>query len=290
MSYLRLNAWRAGLLYLLMATLYFAGPIVRGQGVSGADLIYSFGVYQYLAPPDYRPSNTELADQVMQFEPWRKLAQEEIKAGRLPWFNPYAGGGLPLIGNYQSAVFYPTNLLYHVLSDNAASLVSAILRITVACLGTFVLLRSFRILRSVAFLGGLGFGFGGFIICWLGWPHTHVAILLPWNLYFIRLACRSRSSWTKGTLGLSVTVFLELLGGHGPTTFHVGVASLFFMIFLLVAQGRRPAKWYMGPVTRIGFAYTAALALAAFQLLPFVRYLNESAALESRGATRAIER
>ncbi|MCZ7542814.1 MAG: hypothetical protein M5R40_04420 [Anaerolineae bacterium] len=42
-----------------------------------------------------------------QFVPWRDFAFAELAAGRLPLWNPYLGGGAPLLANYQTAFFYP---------------------------------------------------------------------------------------------------------------------------------------------------------------------------------------
>ena len=81
-----------------------------------------------------------------------EVRREELAAGRFPWSNPYQGGGLPFVGNHQSALFYPTTWLFLVLPDNLASVLTALAKVTAAAAGTFVFLRSFAILRWVALL------------------------------------------------------------------------------------------------------------------------------------------
>ena len=147
-----ITPWRVVAIYLAVALVYFGDSVTAGVGISAADLIYTFGAYRYLAPSGFVPSNRELADQVTQFEPWRKFAREELAAGRFPWSNPYQGGGLPFVGNHQSALFYPTTWLFLVLPDNLASVLTALAKVTAAAAGTFVFLRSFAILRWVALL------------------------------------------------------------------------------------------------------------------------------------------
>ena len=51
----------------------------------------------------------------LQFVPWRAWAWQMLFAGKLPLWNPYVGMGAPLIANYQSALFYPPNLLLGLL-------------------------------------------------------------------------------------------------------------------------------------------------------------------------------
>ena len=62
---------------------------------------------------------------LLQFWPWRRFAVQELLAGRLPLWNPYAGSGVPLLADHQSAIFYPLNVLYLFLPVERAMGVSA---------------------------------------------------------------------------------------------------------------------------------------------------------------------
>jgi hypothetical protein len=83
----------------------------------------------------YVARNEQLMDQTVQFVPWTIYAVERLRKGQAPLWNPYSQLGAPLIGNGQSAVFYPTMLLHLWLPETWSWVVSAALRLFVAGLG-----------------------------------------------------------------------------------------------------------------------------------------------------------
>src|SRR3989344_1109332 len=64
--------------------------------------------------------NPLITDPVRQQYAWRDLAVSQIKRGSLPLWNPYSFSGTPLLANFQSAVFYPLNILYFLISHPIA--------------------------------------------------------------------------------------------------------------------------------------------------------------------------
>ena len=62
--------------------------------------------------------NFLITDPVRQLYPWRQLAINLLKNGQLPLWNPYTFGGMPLLANFQSAVFYPFNIFFFLLPFN----------------------------------------------------------------------------------------------------------------------------------------------------------------------------
>src|SRR5688572_12208407 len=55
-----------------------------------------------------------------QYFAWRSFSFGELRAGRLPLWNPYPFGGVPALGNFQNAVLYPPNWLHLVLPTGRA--------------------------------------------------------------------------------------------------------------------------------------------------------------------------
>jgi hypothetical protein len=82
-------------LYSAVLAVLFQEPIRRGIGISPYDLTYRFSNFAYLEP-GLHPSNDTLVDQPLQFEIRHEYARREIRAGRIPWTNPYQGGGTDL--------------------------------------------------------------------------------------------------------------------------------------------------------------------------------------------------
>ena len=52
----------------------------------------------------------------LQFLPWRAAGWEQISDGFIPLWNSYNGYGTPLLANYQSAFFYPPNILVWIFA------------------------------------------------------------------------------------------------------------------------------------------------------------------------------
>ncbi|WKZ30855.1 MAG: hypothetical protein QY318_03330 [Candidatus Dojkabacteria bacterium] len=278
----------AFLLFMLVISVFFMQPILRGEAVSPSDMIYIYDNYSYLVEDDYVPSNELLSDQTLQFEPWKMYAREQIRQGKLPWENPYQADGAPLIGNDQSAVFFPTNIIFYLLEVNFASTLGVLIRLIFAAFGMYLLLTALKIKREFALLGGLIFAFAGFNIVWLSHPHSNVSIFLPWLLWVTHQLTEleiSRRNRIKHSLLLTVLILLQFLGGHVETSFNICfVTGIYFMYRILAATSFR--KIQIKSLVRQSALYAlpifAGLLLASIQLVPFLSYLKESYVLESR--------
>src|SRR3989344_9524853 len=59
--------------------------------------------------------NFLITDSVRQQYPWRKLVISAQKKLEFPLWNPYNFTGTPLLANFQSAPFYPLNILFFMM-------------------------------------------------------------------------------------------------------------------------------------------------------------------------------
>src|SRR5438552_395410 len=76
-------------------------------------LYYPFRDPYFSTNPNGLPyKNSLITDPVRQQYPWRNLSVESIKNGQIPNWNPYNFAGVPLLANFQSAAFYPLNLVF----------------------------------------------------------------------------------------------------------------------------------------------------------------------------------
>ena len=131
---------------------------------------------------DYEPANRLLMDPVLQFQPWLEFNRAMLRQGRLPLWNPHAGCGAPHLANGQSAVFDPFHLLAYLGTVPRALAWMAAGRLWVAGLGMFLLARAWGAGAWGRWFAGLVYPFCGFLIVWLLYPVTPVAIWLPWLL------------------------------------------------------------------------------------------------------------
>src|SRR5262245_17677386 len=106
--------WAWSVLGCALAATIFLGPaLFTGRILSPADLLFDYYPWKAAAPPGWTGAgNGLLTDSVTAFEPWLAYAAEQLHEGRLPLWDSANYLGAPLIGNMQSAVFFPLNWPY----------------------------------------------------------------------------------------------------------------------------------------------------------------------------------
>ena len=127
--------------------------------------------------------NLVLSDVLDVLQPWLGFARESIRSGHLPAWNPYTLTGTPFFANAQTAVLGPFNVPVWLLPFDYGLGVSAALKLWVAAMGAFFLVRSLGLGLWPGLVAGLAYGFLPFGILWLQYPHSSVWAFLPWMLW-----------------------------------------------------------------------------------------------------------
>jgi hypothetical protein len=269
------TAFAAALLALI--AVFFHESLFGGKVLSPADVLLVEASFQGEAKTggggEYEPQNRLLMDPVLQFQPWLEFNRSMLRQGRLPLWNPHAGCGVPHLANGQSAVFDPFNLIAYAGTVDQALGPMAALRLWTAGLGMFLLARAWGAGFWGRWFAGLVYPFCGFLIVWLLYPVTPVAIWLPWLLLATDRVLFRPSAGRVGWLAL--VVGLVLVGGHIQTSAHVLLAA---GLFALWRGGTARTPW-RDRWQRLG-AWSAGivlgLALAAAQIIPLGFYLAKS--------------
>ncbi len=202
-----------------------------------------------------------LSDPVWQFVPWIEFARAELGSGRLPLWNPHQDGGVPLLGNSQSALGSPLLWPALALGVGRGWNLSLLLRILVALSGAWLFLRDRGRSPDSAALGAVAFGLSGAFVAWLGHPQTLTGAPVPLVLLFAgRLAERASG---RNALLLALSTYLVLAGGHPET------ALLSALLVAAYAAFRATSLRRWGATT--GIALLGA-GLAAPLWMPFAEY------------------
>lgn len=267
------------LLIILLPVVMFGRALQHGRVFSAADNLLFF--YPWLTlEPGAVPQNSLLGDRTFQFEPWLIYASREVRSGRFPLWNPHSYAGAPFLGNAQSALLFPLTALAYILPVHVALGVEAISKITVAGLSMYWMLRVLALQPLAALAGALSFMFNGFLIVWLGWPQTNVAIWLP---LLVGLTERLRETGTWRYTGwLAAVIGVQFLGGHPETSFFLLVVVALYALYRL--RGPAPGRF----LTQFAAAGAIGGLLAAAQLLPFLAYLSRSSVFFYRRETHII--
>lgn len=163
--------------------------------------------------------NFLITDPVRQQIPWRKIVIDEIKAGVLPWWNPFSFSGMRLSANIQSGAFYPLNSIFLLFPFEIGWTILIILQPFLSCFFMFLFLSKKGLSKSASAIGGLCFGYSGFSIAWLTWGTIgHVVLWTPLVLFVL-------DEWVQTApfrsirsclllLFLLFLLFLQLTAGH----------------------------------------------------------------------------
>ncbi len=280
---------------VLLATFLWT-PISRYDEVhySAADLTQAMSLTRI--QPGHRPGNQLQSDAVTQMQPWLLFNRQELAAGRFPLWNPLNAAGAPHFANYQSAVLSPFSVPFYVLDFKLALLVSAALKLLVLGFFTYLFLREIGLGWIAATLGGVAFQFAGHNTLLLYFPHVGAMCALPAGMFFVERALRRTSealsagrraqlAWPLAGLVASLVVGL-LAGNPEPFYFACWVIGAWIVVRIagLWREHRSTtAGNELGRTTlEIALALALAFGLAAFQVLPFLEYLEQSRVLEQR--------
>jgi hypothetical protein len=124
----------------------------------------------FYAPSLFGGRTLLLRDLFTQFHGPRWWYRESLRAGEIPYWNPYIGCGVPFLGNPQNGVFYPLSLLFLFLPFGAG------LTLYVALHSVLLGFFSYLLARNL----GLGFWSGvltGIIAGFAGLPLKQVEFL-----------------------------------------------------------------------------------------------------------------
>lgn len=253
-----------------------APALLRGEGLLPVGSLWRVPPWSAVLPPG--AGNGLLSDQLLDFWPWRLFLRSELLSGRFPFWNPLILCGVPFAANPQTAAFFPLTWLLLALEPAAWSVFAAFAKLFAAGLFTALHARRLGAGKRGAALAGVAFALSGFMVAWLGHPHTDAACLLPALFWALGRASDRPSPRAWSVVAGAAT--LALVGGHPPTALHVLAAAAAYALFL---SRRRPDAERRPFLTGAGLALLAGAALAAPALLPWFEYL----AWSSTGAASA---
>jgi hypothetical protein len=205
--------------------------------------------------------------------PGKKVLREIVLGGEFPYWTPYLSAGQPLAANPVHQVFYPPTWLILLPDFHKGFQLLALFHVYLAIFGMYALLRSMKLARPAACLGGLSFGAGGLIVSMLNlFPLLFSTAWMPVTCLFTRRFLRTHA---RRDLAFAALAFsMQLVIGEPVTALQTGLLLGCYAIHL----GLREGGWRMAArrVGAVGLVSAIALLLAAVQILPAVDHLAGS--------------
>jgi hypothetical protein len=127
-----------------------------------------------------------VADALRQVIPWKAIGLELFKQGKFPLWNPYEFAGNPLLGNLQSSLLYPLNILFFWFSLPIAWSFYIVSQTFFCLIFSYLFFRSLKLGILPSLFGAIFFSLSGFMIVSLEWGTIgHTVLWLPFILWGI---------------------------------------------------------------------------------------------------------
>lgn len=267
---------RAIPILILPIIIFFIPVIFAGKLPLPADTIP--GLYhpmrdafadQYPNGPPFK--NFLITDSVRQQYPWRQLAIDQLKSGHLPVWNPYNLAGTPLAANFQSAPFYPGNIIFWLTDFSTGWSILVILQPIIGALGLYYFLRFNHLHRLACLFGAFTWIFSGFFVAWLEWNTAgHVAAWTPIILLSIQqVTAKNRFIYLPL---LTFALVAQFYAGYPQPWIYLSLLQLSFLLWHLPKT--RP--------TKIHATLSAAFVAAGLLILPLALHTYQFTHLTNR--------
>lgn len=203
-----------------------------------------------------------IGDATRYFVFMRGFGYEELRHGNLALWNPYIYSGTPFVGVFQSAMFYPPNLVHLLLPLPVGINFELAFHVLLIGLGTLAWARGRGLSPPAALTSACVAAFGASVSLRVLAGALSVLASYAWVPLLLccvdRLSERVSLGWTLVT---ALAAAMTLLAGHLPTAFMGAVAVALYCIPALVASAER------GRMTAsLAAAAGVALLLAGAQL------------------------
>lgn len=255
---------------LCILVIFFWKVFFLGKVIFPADLIYNPNLHTYEA----KHHNWLLGDIINQLYPFRLYAQEYIKNGTIPLWNPYNSCGLPFQADSLTAIFYPLNILFYILPIHWAFTCQILLHLFLAGLFMYLYLRTILSDRFNSLIGAITFMLNGFFIAWMCFPMISVGIWIPLAFLMVEKIFNGENKLLFIILA-GMIIGIQNLGGQFQISFYFVLAFSFYYFFLLVFKNRHLSKFlqyllYFIMIGIIGFCISAVQLLPSLDLYRFI--------------------
>lgn len=263
---------------LLLTLVFFWRVPVQGRILLPLDTLFTYEPWrsEISGALGVRVWNPWLSDGVRFYYPLLNFVQSLWQQGQIPFWNPYAVAGMPVLANGNNQVFYPITLLLLLAMPAAQALSwSTIWHAFLGSLFCFLFIRTLGAGYLGALIGAISFVFGALIYWMPALPTFQAIIWLPLLFWAFERGLRSKN-WHWCIAG-GVILCLQILAGNVQMVYYsltgLGLYAIYRgLLYWLNEQNFRSA---LRPLIILFLTALIGLALAAIQLLPTLELLPQ---------------
>lgn len=267
------NFWPVVAILIVVAIFFYPVWLKQEVPIPGDMIVgvyFPWLDYKWGYPTGVPVKNPITTDVVSFTFPMQMLAIDLMKQGHWPLWNSYVLTGTPLLANFQSAPFAPTNFLYFIFDKLDAWSLQIMTQIFLAAVFLYLLLREFGRSKIASTFGGLFFAFAGFMMIWMEWNgHSLTAAFFPLIIFLvIKWLKTAKIIW--GSL-LSLSLVLQIFSGYPQI-----ILYQFMLLPLVIFFLDKKLFLNLKKISGLTFFSGLGLGLAAIQILPGLELLSLS--------------
>lgn len=222
-------------------------------------------------------------DNIDQFYAWYQKLTYAVHQGTLPIWDANKNAGHSFVGELQTGVFYPINLLWVWLFGSAKGIsifwleAIVVFHFWLASVGMYLAARALGLNKYGAFASGLVYAYGGGVAVR---SVSQTAIFfglcfIPWIFFAFKTYLDTRK--IRYLLLCGICQGLIILAGHIQPWFHANFLLGLFILFYATKPSRTPiAKLYFNRIKPWVLSVLLGFVIAAPQLLLSAQYLPQA--------------
>lgn len=212
-------------------------------------------------------------DTARQMLPWMEAVRMELFSGRAPLWNKWSLSGYPLLGNGQSAPFFPLFVatLWVPLPDQIVAMAG--LKLFTGLLFGLLLIRREGVSEGEAAFGSVVYALSILVVVYLYYPLGSALLLVPMAAWAI-LRCLDVPGWSSVVVA-AIAVGALQTAGHPETVFHAAIVVGLLVLVELIAPAR-DGKPRLEGILSAALGTTAGMLLSAPAWMPVLAQVLES--------------
>jgi len=239
--------------------------------LAGAAVVVLASAATLLPPPAF-----DALDWLQLHQPNRLYLADALTHGRLPQWNPHIGLGRPFAADIETATFYPPSVLLVGFDPAVALYLLVVAHVALGLFGMLALGRALGLARWAAWLASASFLWSAPIVARLSagqLPYALATCYLP-LLFALAVRVHDRPS-RRSVAALAAALAMQLLCGHPQIAWITWLGLAAFVLGRSLPPGAAASRPAVRGALGLGFALTAALALAGPTLLPFLELVAQ---------------
>lgn len=216
--------------------------------------------------------------------PAREFARQAEQLGGSAYWNPHVGLGIPMLGQYETQMLFPLEIVERKLGLQAWNWI-LVLKIALAATGAYVFVAQFTRTHAARVAGALCYGMSAYFVWFINIPaFVNGAMMVPWM--FVATNCLTSLSvpWIAKAAFFALMVGSCMLTGQPQISALAGLACAGHLAVLIAVERSWRRADGAAAVAAFAVGTLGALLIASPQLVQFAIAYQWGYSLHTPGA------